>query len=96
MSTASGNTTVAMSRPSITPPPVAWAQRRWRATSSARTALLAATADTLAFTSGERIAAVTSVPSTCTVGPSMTSTIALASSATAAESWGSTPLVSAR
>ena len=44
LSAASGNTTEPMSRPSITPPPRSSAHSRWRARSSARTGVLAATA----------------------------------------------------
>ena len=49
---ASGNTTVPMSRPSITPPPRSAAHSRWRRRISARTVGLAATMLTARVTSG--------------------------------------------
>ena len=64
MRAASGNTTVPMSRPSITPPPRDVAHARWRSRRSARTAGLAATTDTARVTSGPRISMVASIPST--------------------------------
>src|SRR3954447_16437349 len=69
LSSASVATTVAMSRPSTTIPPLGWAASmiaRCRRTSSLRTSRLVAILETTALIPGSRIAAVTSVPSAIT------------------------------
>ncbi len=66
---ASGNTTLAMSRPSTTPPPFSATHCRWRATNSVRTSGQAATALTALPTSGMRSRSVMSSPSRSTRSP---------------------------
>ena len=66
LSVASGNTTVPMSRPSITPPPCSRAQRAGGPAAPRALPVLAATALTAAVTSRPRISGVASTPSTNT------------------------------
>ncbi len=62
---ASGSTTVPMSRPAMTMPPAS-ASVRCRSSSAARSSGIADTAETAASTAGPRTSSVWSVPSTST------------------------------
>ena len=88
---ASGNTTVAISRPSTTPPPRSATQTLCRSRSSRRTSEFAATELTARVTASPRISAVASTPSTKRPSLDMSKTVVIASWATTASSLGSTP-----
>ena len=91
---ASGKTTVPMSRPSATTSPLS-PSARWWATMTSRTAGTAETGETARSTSAARICSVTSSPLARTRWPDSDATSSMeaarATSATASASAGSTP-----